>query len=85
MYGSRYVWIIFSDFRTSKIFVDVYKPKDTLKCSRDDMIQAADRYIATTKLDIRQDNQQTISGMVSLHEPQPAAAINLRRNQFYCG
>ena len=65
MYGSRYAWIIFSEFPPSKIFGDAYKFKGTLQCSSDEIGQAADRCIATSKLDIRQDNHQTISGMVS--------------------
>ena len=85
MYGSRYAWIIFSEFPPSKIFGVPYKVKGILKCSSDEIRQAAERCIATTKLDIRQDNRQTISGLVSLHKLQPAAAINLRRNEFYCG
>ncbi|KAK2566162.1 Gamma-aminobutyric acid type B receptor subunit 2, partial [Acropora cervicornis] len=63
MYGSRYAWIIFSEFPPSKIFGDAYKFKGTLQCSSDEIGQAADRCIATSKLDIRQDNHQTISGM----------------------
>lgn len=85
MYGSRYAWIIFSESSPSKIFGDAYKFKGTLKCSSDEIGQAADRCILTTKLDIRQDNHQTISGMVSLRKLQPTATMNLRRNEFYCG
>ena len=63
MFGSHYAWIIFGEFPTRKLFDNDSK----LSCTSHDLKQAADRYIATIKLDIRQDNNHTISGMVSSH------------------
>ena len=64
MFGSNYAWIIFGEFSQSQLF-----PADDSKlkgnCTSKELREAADRYISTTKLDIRQDNQTTLSGMVS--------------------
>ena len=63
MFGSNYAWIIFGEIRSSQIFLDS-KLKD-VECTSNELKEATDRYISTTKLDIRQDNQKTLSGMVS--------------------
>jgi len=67
MYGSRYAWIIFSEMimRPSQIFLDDSKLKLYVECTSSELKEAADRYISTMRLDIRQDNQKTLSGMVS--------------------
>ncbi|XP_029189059.2 gamma-aminobutyric acid type B receptor subunit 2-like isoform X5 [Acropora millepora] len=80
MYGSRYAWIIFSESSPGKIFGDAYKFKGTLKCSSDEIGQAANRCIATTKLDIRQDNHQTISGMTSADYRRQLRLLSKQRN-----
>ena len=64
MYGSHYAWIIFGEYSPKKIFADNSRLKGFITCTSDDLKQAADRYISTIKLDIRQDNNKTISGMV---------------------
>jgi len=64
MYGSRYAWIIFGEIRPSPIFLDS-KLKGYVECTSNELNEAADRYISTMKSDIRQDNQKTLSGMVS--------------------
>ena len=65
MFGSNYAWIIFGEKRPSQIFLEESKLKVHVECTRDELKEAANRYIATMKLDIRQDNQKTLSGMVS--------------------
>ena len=66
MFGSHYAWIIFGGFSPKKIFADDSKLKGFIECSSDELKEAANRYISTIKLDIRQDNSETISGMVGL-------------------
>ena len=68
MYGSRYAWIIFGVLAPKDIFVEDSKLKGFIDCSSNDLKQAAHRYISTIKLDLRQDNNKTISGMVSCQE-----------------
>jgi len=65
MFGSRYAWIIFGVIRPRQIFLEDSKLKEYIECTRSDLKEAADRYISTFNLDIRQDNQKTLSGMVS--------------------
>jgi len=65
MYGSHYAWIIFGGFSPLNIFAEDSKFKGLRDCSSNDLKTAAERYISTIKLDIRQDNTETISGMVS--------------------
>lgn len=65
MFGSHYAWIIFGEMRPSQIFSEDSKLKGSVRCTSNELKQAADRYISTMKLDIRQDNQMTLSGMVS--------------------
>lgn len=65
MYGSHYAWIISGLFSPKQIFADDSKLKNFIDCSSNDLKQAANRYISTVKLDLRQDNNETISGMVS--------------------
>ena len=68
MYGSRYAWIIFGEIKPSQIFVENSKLKEYVECTSNKLKEAADRYISTSKLDIRQDNQTTLSGMVSCQD-----------------
>ena len=65
MFGSNYAWIIFGEVRPSQIFPEDSKHKVSVECTINELKTAADRYISTMKLDIRQDNQTTLSGMVS--------------------
>ena len=65
MFGSNYAWIIFGEFRPDKIFPEDSKRNGSAECTNNELKEAADRYISTMKLDIRQDNQKTLSGMVS--------------------
>ena len=65
MFGSNYAWIIFGDVSQSQLFPDDSKLKEHIECTSKELRQAADRYISTVKLDIRQDSQKTLSGMVS--------------------
>ena len=65
MFGSNYAWIIFGEVRHSELFPDDSKLKGELECTSKELREAAYRYISTVKLDIRQDNQKTVSGMVS--------------------
>ena len=65
MYGEHYAWIIFGAISPRQIFGDDKRLKGFINCTADQLRQAADRYIATIKLDIRQDNKTTISGLVS--------------------
>ena len=65
MYGLHYAWIISAFFSPKKMFADDSKLKNFIDCSSNDLKQAADRYISTVKMDLRQDNDETISGMVS--------------------
>ena len=67
MYGPNYAWIIFGEFSPTKIFADDLKlQKSALSdCSSNELKEAANGYISTIKLDIRKDNNQTISGLVS--------------------
>ncbi|XP_068723157.1 gamma-aminobutyric acid type B receptor subunit 2-like [Montipora capricornis] len=85
MFGSHYAWIIFGEFPTRKLFDNDSK----LSCTSHDLKQAADRYIATIKLDIRQDNNHTISGMTSedywnkLRHHKSAKERTLRKDSAY--
>jgi len=65
MYGSHYAWIIFGEISPLNIFADDSKLKGFIDCSSNDLKTAAERYISTIKLDVRQDDNETISGMVS--------------------
>ena len=65
MFGSNYAWIIFGEFSQSQLFPHDSKLKGNVECASKELREAADRYISMTKLDIRQDNQTTLSGMVS--------------------
>ena len=67
MYGPNYAWIIFGELSPTKIFPDDPKlPISALRdCSSNELKEAANGYISTIKLDIRKDNNQTISGLVS--------------------
>ena len=65
MYGSHYAWIIFGEFRPDLIFPEDSRLKELVGCTSNQLREAADRYISTMKLDIRQDNHKTLSGMVS--------------------
>lgn len=67
MFGSNYAWVILGEIRPSQIFAEDYKREGSLQCTSKQLKEAADRYISTMKLDIRQDNQKTLSGMVSLN------------------
>jgi len=68
MYGSRYAWIIFGEFKPSQIFFEDSMLKRLVECTSNELKEAADRYISTSKSDIRQDNQKTLSGMVSYQD-----------------
>lgn len=67
MYGPNYAWIIFGEFSPTKIFADDPKLQnsDLRDCLSKELKEAANGYISTIKLDIRKDNNQTISGLVS--------------------
>ena len=65
MYGSHYAWIIFGAFSPNQIFPDDSKLTGFVECTSNQLKEAADRYIRMKKLDIRQDNRKTLSGMVS--------------------
>ena len=67
MYGSNYAWIIFGEFTPTEIFADDPKLRNSVlsDCSSNELKEAANGYISTIKLDIRKDNNQTISGLVS--------------------
>ena len=67
MYGPNYAWIIFGEFSPTKIFADDQKLRNSAlrDCSSNELKEAANGYISTSKLDIRKDNNQTISGLVS--------------------
>ena len=67
MYGPNYAWIIFGEFSPTEIFTDDLKLQKSalIDCSSDELKEAANGYISTIKLDIRKDNNQTISGLVS--------------------
>ena len=65
MYGSRYAWIIFGGVRPGQIFPGDSKLNGSVECTSNELKEASDRHISTFKLDIRQDNQKTLSGMVS--------------------
>ena len=66
MYGPNYAWIIFGEFSPTKMFPDDPKLRNSVlsDCSRNEVKEAANGYISTIKLDIRKDNNQTISGLV---------------------
>lgn len=63
MYGPNYAWIIFGEFAPSQIIP--MKDKGNTPCTVDELKQAVDRYISTVKLDIRQDDKETFSGMTA--------------------
>ena len=67
MYGPNYAWIMYGEFSPTEIFAaDLKLLKGALSdCSRNELREAANGYISTIKLDIRKDNNQTISGLVS--------------------
>ena len=67
MYGPNYAWIIFGEFSPTQIFADDPKLRNSVlrHCSSNELKEAANGYISTIKLDIRKDNNQTISGLVS--------------------
>ncbi|CAH3136026.1 unnamed protein product [Porites lobata] len=67
MYGPNYAWIIFGEFSPTEIFTDDLKLQKSalIDCSSDELKEAANGYISTIKLDIRKDNNQTISGLTS--------------------
>ena len=67
MYGPNYAWIIFGELSPTKIFADDPKLRNSVlrDCSINELKEAANGYISTRKLDIREDNNQTISGLVS--------------------
>ena len=67
MYGSHYAWIIFGEFSLNRIFPGHSKLKWS-ECTSSQLKEAADRYISTMRLDIRQDNHKTLSGMVSYYK-----------------
>jgi len=64
MYGSRYAWIIFGEITPGQIFPGDSELRSA-ECTSNELKEAAEGYISTMKLDIRQDNQKTLSGMVS--------------------
>ena len=66
MYGPNYAWIIFGEFSPTKIFADGAKLRNSVlsDCPSNEVKEAANGYISTFKLDIRKDNNQTISGLV---------------------
>ena len=65
MYGSHYAWIIFGVVRPNQIFPEDSRLTGYVECTSNQLKEAADRYIRMIKLDIRQDNHKTLSGMVS--------------------
>lgn len=67
MYGPNYAWIILGEFSPTEIFADdLTLQKSVLSdCSSNELKEAANGYISTIKLDIRKDNNQTMSGLVS--------------------
>ncbi|CAH3135995.1 unnamed protein product [Porites lobata] len=67
MYGPNYAWIIFGEFSPTKIFADDWKLRNSVlrDCSSNELKEATNGYISTIKLDIRKDNNQTISGLTS--------------------
>ena len=65
MFGSNYAWIIFGEISASQFFPKDSILKEHVECTSKQLKEAADRYISTRKLDIRQDNNKTLSGMVS--------------------
>ena len=66
MYGPNYAWIIFGEFSPTQIFADDQKLRNSVlrHCASNELKEAANGYSSTIKLDIRKDNNQTISGLV---------------------
>ena len=68
MFGPKYVWLLFASLSSSWIFrPEVFeKYHKNVKCNVTLVSQAAEGFIVVDKVVIRQDNNKTISGMVSL-------------------
>ncbi|CAB4026965.1 Hypothetical predicted protein, partial [Paramuricea clavata] len=66
MVGPKYVWLLSGelagDWFSPKIFHKYYEK--TVDCNLRQIIEAADRFIAFTQMPIRQDNNETLSGLV---------------------
>lgn len=66
MVGPEYVWLLSGELAggwfSPKIFYKYYHK--TVDCNLRQIVEAADRFIASTQMPIRQDNNETLSGLV---------------------
>lgn len=67
MFGPKYVWLLFASLGGSWIFrPEIFERNyKTVKCNVTIISQAAERFIVIDKVSIRQDNNKTVSGMVT--------------------
>ena len=63
MYGAGYIWML-----ESWNSVDWWKNVTWLGCTEAMMYKVAENYVGTVFLDLRTDNNQTISGLVRLSD-----------------
>ena len=68
MFGSNYAWILFGELEIDKVITNDTSLIKDLNCTRDQLAKALERAILTSKLYLRQDNQTTLSGLVSTME-----------------
>ena len=59
MYGSKYIWML-----ESWNSVDWWK-NVTFGCTEEEMYAVAQNYVGTVFLDLREDNNYTVSGLVT--------------------
>ena len=67
MYGEKYVWFLAATTTGGWIFnaESFDKQHQNIDCELKNIIKAAEGFIVISKIDIRQDNRTTISGLVS--------------------
>ena len=67
MYGEKYIWLLAASATGGWIFKaeNFDKQHPNIDCELKHIITAAEGLIVISKIDIRQDNRTTISGLVS--------------------
>ena len=67
MVGQKYVWLMPAGLSSAWIFSpnDFSKQHKVVKCNIRTIIEAADGFIMSDKIPIRQDSNKTLSGLVS--------------------
>ena len=66
MYGPKYVWFLSAPSTASILNPKIFSQQhEMLECDYSEVMKAAEGFVIITKVNIRQDNETTVSGLVS--------------------